>query len=254
MAEPAVFIPGLQSDHRSWAWQLRHFAGRRECVVPRGHHRCETIADMAEVVFGQLPERFHLVAWSMGGYIALPLLPRLHDRIISLVLIATAAGPDERANAEGRRSSVALAEREGIRAAQRASLAISCADAAIIETEVVRDILDASEELGADAYRTQQEAIIRRPDARHLLAGIGAPTLMIVGEQDRVTPPRHAREIVAAIPGAQLHLVPGCGHCPPFERPDLVNGLLEAWFAGAESAERRLLASQVEAAVSAGAS
>lgn len=239
MAEPAVFIPGLQSDHRSWAWQLRHFAGRRACIVPQGHHGRETIAEMAEVVFGQLPERFHLVAWSMGGYIALPLLPRLRDRMLSLVLVATAVGPDEPANAEARRASVADAERDGMRAAQRASLAISCADPAILETDVVSAILDASEELGTKVYRSQQEAIIGRPDGRGFLADIDIPTLMVVGEKDRVTPPRHAREIVSAIQGAQLHLIPDCGHCPPFERPDLVNGLLEAWFAAAESAESR---------------
>lgn len=235
MAEPAVFIPGLQSDHRSWAWQLRHFAGRRECVVPRGHHGGETIADMAEVVFGQLPERFHLVAWSMGGYIALPLLPRLRERMLSLVLVATSAGPDEPANAEARRASVRLAEREGMREAQRASLAISCADPAIIETAGVAAILDASEELGTEVYRSQQEAIIRRPDRRGLLADIDSPTLVIVGDKDRVTPATHAREIAAAIPRARLYLISDCGHCPPFEKPDLVNGLLDAWFAAAKS-------------------
>ncbi len=238
MGEPAVFIPGLQSDHRSWVRQLRHFAGRRECIVPSGHHGCATIAEMSEVVFAQLPPRFHLVAWSMGGYVALPLLPRLRERMLSLVLVATAAGPDELANAAARRASVAVAEREGMRAAQRASLSVSCADMSALETAEVEGILDASEALGVALYRSQQEAIIARPDRRDVLPGVRCPTLVVVGEKDRVTPVVHAREMARLIPGAQLHLIPDCGHCPPFERPDLVNGLLEAWFAAAESAEQ----------------
>jgi pimeloyl-ACP methyl ester carboxylesterase len=235
MAEPVVFIPGLQSDYRSWVWQLRYFAGRRECIVPAGHYACPTIDEMSEVVFQQFPERFHLVAWSMGGYVALPLLPRLGDRLLSLVFIATSAASDEPANAVARRANVALAEREGMRTAQRASLAISCADPAIIDTAEVNGILDASEELGVELYRSQQEAIIARRDRSDLLPEVRCPTLVIVGDKDRVTPPRHARQIAHAISGAQLHVIPGCGHCPPFERPDLVNGLLDAWFTAAEA-------------------
>lgn len=237
MAEPAVLVPGLQSDHRSWGRQLRHFAGRRQCIVPSGHHGAATIDAMSEIVSAQLPERFHLVAWSMGGYVVLPLLPRLRERMLSLVLVATSAGPDEPANAAARRASVATAERDGMRVAQRVSLAHSCADPAVLDTADVEAVLDASEEIGLEAYRSQQEAIIRRPDRRSMLGTVRCPTLMIVGEKDQVTPPAYAREIAAAIAGAQLHLIPDCGHCPPFERPDLVNGMLESWFAAAESAE-----------------
>jgi pimeloyl-ACP methyl ester carboxylesterase len=57
---------------------------------------------------------------------------------------------------------------------------------------------------------------------------IDAPTLVIVGEQDLLTPPWIAREVAAAIPGARLEIIRGDGasHVVPLERPDEFNRLV----------------------------
>ena len=81
MPEPLVLLPGLQSDHRSWVNQTRHFSPSRQVIVPQRHQHCDTIGATAERVLEQLPPRFHLAAWSMGGYIALQLLPQLVGRL-----------------------------------------------------------------------------------------------------------------------------------------------------------------------------
>src|SRR3954454_413332 len=52
------------------------------------------------------------------------------------------------------------------------------------------------------------------------------PTLVIVGDRDRLTPPKQAREIAAAIPGARLLELRGAGHCPMLEQPEAVNAAL----------------------------
>src|SRR5690606_18055423 len=92
---PLVLLPGLQSDHRSWVHQLRHFEGRREVIVPRGQQFCDSLEAMADSVIAQLPRRFHLVAWSMGGYIAFEMLPRIRERLVSLMLVDTTARPEK---------------------------------------------------------------------------------------------------------------------------------------------------------------
>ncbi len=51
-------------------------------------------------------------------------------------------------------------------------------------------------------------------------------TLVMVGENDRVTPPAHSRRIAETLPGARFMIVPGAGHMIGFERPDLVNDAL----------------------------
>ena len=52
---------------------------------------------------------------------------------------------------------------------------------------------------------------------------------MLVGEQDRGTPPELAREIAGAIAGARLVIVPDCGHLSTIERPQAVTKALVEW-------------------------
>ena len=68
-----------------------------------------------------------------------------------------------------------------------------------------------------------------RPDSTPLLPELaGLPTLVVVGEEDELTPPDIARALAAAIPGARLVTVPGGGHLPPVERPvETTRALLE---------------------------
>jgi pimeloyl-ACP methyl ester carboxylesterase len=48
---------------------------------------------------------------------------------------------------------------------------------------------------------------------------VGLPTLVVVGEEDVLTPPEAARRMATLIPGARLVVIPGAGHVPPLERP-----------------------------------
>jgi pimeloyl-ACP methyl ester carboxylesterase len=64
-------------------------------------------------------------------------------------------------------------------------------------------------------------------DLRDALKALShTPTLVIVGDRDRLTPPAHARAIAAAIPDARLLELAGAGHCPMLEQPEAVNAAL----------------------------
>jgi pimeloyl-ACP methyl ester carboxylesterase len=228
-SDPIVLLPGLQSDRRSWVHQLKHFEGRRDVRVPYGHQHCDSIAAMADHVLDQLPERLHLVAWSMGGYIAFQMLPRLRHRLASLTLISTSARPEGADTTPRRLQLIEQAEREGMGAASTKSMAFSCRDISTIDGRVRDGLLNASIELGIDAYRRQQHAIIGRPDARPLLGLISCPTLILVGDADQITPHDCAEELHRGIPGSEIEVIRDCGHCPPLEHPATVNTLLEDW-------------------------
>lgn len=229
MPEPLVLLPGLQSDHRSWVHQVRHFEKDRDVIVPYGHQFCGSIEDMAESVLAQLPARFHLAAWSMGGYIAFHMLEKIIDRLESLILVSTSARPEDAASTGRRLELMALAEREGMAVSQRLSISQSCLDVGRLDPASREGIYQASVDLGFEAYKSQQHAIIRRSDTRPNLRLVTCPTLVIVGDSDSVTPPECAREIHAAIAGSRLEIVENCGHCAPLEYPDLVNGLFDMW-------------------------
>src|SRR5437870_7170336 len=60
------------------------------------------------------------------------------------------------------------------------------------------------------------------------LAGVAVPTTVVVGSRDLLTPPRLARGIANAVPGARLVEVPGAGHMLPYEEPDLLAEIILA--------------------------
>lgn len=61
------------------------------------------------------------------------------------------------------------------------------------------------------------------------LPDIRVPTLLVWGEEDRVTPPDVARQFEALIPDSTLVFLPRCGHVPMLERPDGFNAAVRAW-------------------------
>jgi 3-oxoadipate enol-lactonase len=70
-----------------------------------------------------------------------------------------------------------------------------------------------------------------RPDATAVLPRIGVPTLVLVGEEDEVTPPKDARALATAIPQATLETLPGAGHLSNLEAPSRFNAALHRFLA-----------------------
>ena len=83
--------------------------------------------------------------------------------------------------------------------------------------------------VGPSEFVRQQQAIMARPDARPALARIDCPTLVLCGQQDRLTPPGLAQEITAGIAGASLRLLADCGHLSTLEQPGAVDRALAEW-------------------------
>jgi pimeloyl-ACP methyl ester carboxylesterase len=70
-----------------------------------------------------------------------------------------------------------------------------------------------------------------RFDVRERLPTLAVPTLVIVGRDDRLTPPKLAAALTAAIGGAHLAEVPDAGHYPQLEQPAAVNALVRSFLA-----------------------
>ena len=85
------------------------------------------------------------------------------------------------------------------------------------------------EAIGPERFVAQQRAIMSRPDARARLCQTQCPTLVLCGQQDRLTPPDLAQEMTACIASAHLRLLPDCGHLSTLEQPGPVNQALTEW-------------------------
>ncbi len=158
---------------------------------------------------------------SMGGYAAFAFLRKYPQRVKALILADTKPGADS-AEAKANRENVArIAETQGAGAIadmQVPKLLAEHTRQNHAEVEIrIRQIIAAATTQGIAAA---SRGMALRDDATDLLAGITCPTLVIVGEQDVVTPPDIAREYVAQIPNAQLVVIPQAGHLSNMEQPE----------------------------------
>ena len=200
-----------------------------------------TIADMADDLAGLLDalgiQRSHLLGLSMGGMIALEFALRHGDRLDRLVVTGTGAAPARSAVDPIQIWSWVKANDstgEMFGGQQFVSL---FSTAFLRNHEAVRDTAEllASNPypMSPEAYGRQADAY-RQFDALDRLAAITAPTLVVVGEQDLLTPPWIAREVAEAIPGARFEVIRGDGssHLVPIECPDEFNRLVLDFFSG----------------------
>ena len=68
-----------------------------------------------------------------------------------------------------------------------------------------------------------------RPDSTPLLRTIHCPTLIVVGDEDTMTPPALSEEMHRAIAGSELTIIPGAGHLSSFEQPAAFNSALASF-------------------------
>lgn len=225
MPLPLVLIPGLMCTGRIYARQVEQLGGKLPIMI--GNHWSHgSMAEIAAHILSLAPERFALGGTSMGGYVAFEMLRQAPDRIEKLVLMSTSAKPDAPEKTAVRRQQVEGMRKHGPRASAKLGYP-PLVHPARHEDMVLRDIfLDMAEELGADAFARQIEAIIARADSRPDLAKIDKPTLVIAGADDALIPPENSTEIANGIGGARLEIVPACGHMGMVEKPETYAKLL----------------------------
>ena len=227
-----VLISGLQSDSVSWQGVPDCLSSAHDVTVPHGFQYADSMAGMADAIHAQLPPRFHLVGWSMGGYIALELMRRMPERISALVMMNTSAAAEPPEGAEKRRQSLDIAETHGLAYYQLNNLDRCLHDPASLSERARQELAAASESLGIDAFRAQLRAIVDRPDSRPDLALVRCPALIVTSDDDRVVDPSFSRDMHRRLPGSDFVEIQNCGHCPPMEAPAKLCELLLDWFAG----------------------
>ena len=224
---PLILLPGLLCDARLWRDQVAGLADLAEPVVA-DLTLDSSLGEMAARVLSLVPGRFALAGLSMGGYVALEVMRRAGGRVERLALFDTSARADTEEAARQRRGLMSLTRRGAFRGVTPRLLP-RLLHPAHLEGPLAAEVMGMAERVGRDAFLRQQEAILGRPDSRGDLARIAVPTLVAAGEADVLTPPDLAREIATGIPGAALHLLPGCGHLPSMEAPEAVTALLRDW-------------------------
>jgi 3-oxoadipate enol-lactonase len=169
------------------------------------------------------------VGVSMGGYAAFDLWRGARDRIRALVLVDTRAGADSPEAREGRNELIELARSDGAAGVwERNGPKLFAPGAAAEAVERARRMALAQ---SPDRFVRTIETVRDRPDSQPLLAEIDVPVLVVHGEDDALIPMSEAEELAAKLPDARLVRLPGVGHLPPLERPDVFERELLAFLA-----------------------
>lgn len=230
MAEktPLVLLPGLLCDRELWGGPIETLGDIAAPWVP-DLTRDDSLAAMARRVLAAAPPEFALAGLSMGGYIAFEILRQAPGRVAKLALLDTGARGETPERTQARKPLMELA-RQGRFAEITDDQFLLLVHRKRHGDQALKAIVRAmNDETGPEAYIRQQQAIITRPDSRPGFAAIACPTLVLVGDDDRLTPPELAREMAAGIRGSQLVVIAESGHLSTVEQPEAVTSALVEW-------------------------
>jgi pimeloyl-ACP methyl ester carboxylesterase len=167
------------------------------------------------------------VGCSMGGYLALELWRQAPERIRGLALVDTRATPDTPEQRAGRDAGIRTLREEGVETFWEGlapKLFSARTDPAVVDRARGVALEQPVESLVA-ALQTLRD----RPDSRPTLATIDVPVLVVVGEEDELTPPADAEAMAEELVASRLVRLPGAGHLTPLERPGEVTRELLAF-------------------------
>ena len=225
MTSDLVLLPGLICDERLWRDVMTGLDARSTVADLT---RDDSIAAMAARTLAAAPARFALAGLSMGGYVAFEIMRQAPERVTHLALFDTSARPDDEARKATRRKGIEMVGQGKFIGVSRGLLGGLVAPQHL-GTPVAKEVQDMSERVGQAAYLRQQVAIMNRVDSRPGLGAIAVPTLVGVGELDKMTPPELAEEIAAGISGAELVRFPDSAHLPTMENPEAVVAAMQGW-------------------------
>lgn len=176
-------------------------------------------------------ERVVLGGLSMGGYVCMALLRRHLDRVFALVLADTKASADALAARDNRHRIAGELDAD-----PESTILVDEVLPALVGTTtkerrplVLGRIRGLVQQAPAAAAAWAQRAMAERPDSVDTLRAVDVPALVVVGEEDALSPPDEAVVMADALPDSRLVRIPGAGHLTAVETPEHLNEVLRAF-------------------------
>ena len=219
-AVPLVLLPALLCDAALFGDMLAYLGpGVSPLVLISSHAR---LADSVADILARAPPHFVLAGTSYGASLAIAVALAAPDRVTGLWLMGIdPSGPD----------------REQILAF--ATLVENSTDTAIgyLAVAVVHVLAAAASEaframatrVGGAVGGAQMRALAARESLWDKLPALTMPTLVLWGAEDSLVRVSVGRALAAALPNAQFHALPACGHLPTLEQPRAVAAIAHAW-------------------------
>jgi 3-oxoadipate enol-lactonase len=236
--DPLLLIMGLGTDSKAWLLQVPAFSGSFRTIVydnrgvggsstPSGpYSTSQMAADALAVLDAAGAERVHVLGVSLGGAIAQHLALKAPERVRSLILSSTWAGPSNW-RTRLRQMQLDLISQGGREALVRSRMLFLFSPPLFEQSPQLVDLIEermASDGASLAGYLLHLEAA-EGHDLRDRLGEIRAPTLAINGRRDILVPPELTEEVASLIPGATLVTLEAA-HAVQFEAAEDFNRIV----------------------------
>jgi pimeloyl-ACP methyl ester carboxylesterase len=236
-----VLVHGFPLDGRIWDEALDRLGKQRRVIVVDlpGFGKSQsadafTMESMADALHSHLKEIGALPCvlggLSMGGYAALAYAEKYPMDLKGLLLIDTRAEGDSTEGKAGRAKMIDLVREKGSKAvAEQMMGKMICDETRNKKSAVANRLREIMESCPPKTIENALAAMRDRKDRTEMLASIAVPTLVIVGDQDAITPIACAELMQENIPQAEMVVVPSSGHMSPMENPNAVSDAIEGF-------------------------
>lgn len=235
---PIIFLHGVGSDKSVWRPQLDHFGKTRRAVAfdYPGYGESDFVEDatrddFAASVLAAMDalgiEKAHVCGLSLGGVVAIALHATAPDRCASLIIADSFAVHPEGQAIYDR----SIAASHDIRALAEARVgALLASEEANLRSEVIETMA----QVDPAAYRIGANSVWLA-DQGDRAAAIRVPTLIIVGDEDAITPPALSEQLHALIPGSKLAVITGASHLANLDKPVEFNRAIDDFLSAVEA-------------------
>lgn len=232
---PIIFLHGVGSDKSVWRPQIDHFGRSRRALAfdypgygesdfVEGATRDDYAAAILAALDALAIDRAHICGLSLGGVVAIAINAAAPDRCASLVIADSfAVHPDGQAIHD---RSVAASQAMTMRELAEARSGVLLGSAA--STELKAEVIETMAAIDPAAYRLGAAAVWLA-DQRDRAAAIEGPTLVLVGDEDGITPPVLSQELGRIIAGSRVEIIERSGHLANAEQPQAFNLAIESF-------------------------
>lgn len=212
-----VLIPGYMTDDRLWDDMVVPLQQQGANLTLAQLDQGQTMDEMADHIIEQCPSEFVLLGFSMGGYIARKIVQRIPERIRALILVATSSRADSPKQQRMKASAADAVTAQSYNGLSNQSLGYSLHVERSRDPELLQKLKGMGQRLGYEMF-VRQSRLDRDSDTA-MLPRIHCPTLVIAAQDDRMRSLQESTELQEHIIGAELRIIPDCGHMIPLEQP-----------------------------------
>jgi pimeloyl-ACP methyl ester carboxylesterase len=238
--KPIIFVHGFPYDHTMWDKQIDELRSNYFCVtydirglgqstIGDGQYTMESFVDDLETIINELNlDKPILCGLSMGGYISLRAVERNESDYSALILCDTKSSADDNEGKIKRADGIKKINTLGVKQFVNDFVPLCFAFKSITDSND-EYLLVLQKALSSNALGVKGciLAMAGRTDTTSYLSKIKIPTLLLCGEDDRLTPPDVMELMAERIPGSQFEIVPGAGHMSPIENASFVNNRIK---------------------------